>query len=72
MSKFANFYDESRALRSIAQRDDLAILQTASDLISQSKEHNKADDIECQPNIPKLHGLARILPIASESSATSI
>ncbi|CAF1232293.1 unnamed protein product [Rotaria sordida] len=67
MSKYTNFHDESRPLRPIAQRGDLTILQTANDLLYQSKDDDNDDDLQ----IPKLHRLARIPPIMSGSSTTS-
>jgi hypothetical protein len=71
MSKYTNFYDETRPLRPIAQRGDLAILKTANDLLRQSKDQDSDDDSERDPQIPKLHRLARIPPITSGSSTTS-
>jgi hypothetical protein len=71
MSKYTTFYDESRPLRPISQRSNLTILQTANDLLRQSKDSNKDDDNEQEPQIPKLHRLARIPPIISGSSTTS-
>ncbi|CAF0848591.1 unnamed protein product [Rotaria sp. Silwood1] len=68
MSKYKNFYDESRPLRPIARQGDLAILQAANDLLRKSKDY---DDNEQDPQIPKLHRLARIPPIMSGSSASS-
>ncbi|CAF1565238.1 unnamed protein product, partial [Rotaria sordida] len=46
---------------------DLTILQTANDLLYQSKDDDNDDDLQ----IPKLHRLARIPPIMSGSSTTS-
>ncbi|CAF2413865.1 unnamed protein product [Rotaria sp. Silwood2] len=71
MSKYTNFYDESRPLRPIARRGDLAILQAANDLLRKSKDYNDNDDNEQDPQIPKLHRLARIPPIMSGSSTSS-
>jgi hypothetical protein len=67
LSKYTTFYDETRPLRPIAQRGDLAILQAANDLLRQSTD----DDNEQDSQIPKLHRLARIPPIMSASSTTS-
>ncbi|CAF2314905.1 unnamed protein product [Rotaria sp. Silwood2] len=67
MSKYTNFYDESRPLRPIAQRGDLTILRTADDLLYQSNDDDNDGDLQ----IPKLHRLARIPPIMSGSSTTS-
>jgi len=67
LSKYTNFYDESRPLRPIGQRSDLTIIQVANDLLRQSTD----DDNEQDPKIPKLNRLARIPPIMSASSTTS-
>jgi hypothetical protein len=71
MSKYANFHDENRALRPIAQRGDLALLEAANVLLRQSKDYNEDDDNEQESQIPKLHRLARIPPIMSGSSTSS-
>lgn len=71
MSKYATFYDENRPLKPIAQRKDLAILQIANELLSQSKDSNKDDDNDKDSQIPTLQRLARIPPIMSGSSTTS-
>jgi hypothetical protein len=67
MSKYTNFYDESGPLRPIARRDDFSMRQTANDLLRKSED----DDNEREPQIPKLHRLARIPPIMSGSSTSS-
>jgi hypothetical protein len=67
MSKYTNFYDESRPLRPIARQDDFSMRQTANDLLRKSED----DDNEREPQIPKLHRLARIPPIMSGSSTSS-
>ncbi|CAF3344293.1 unnamed protein product [Rotaria socialis] len=69
MSRYTNFYDDSRPLKPIARRGDLAILQAASDFLRKSKDHNDDNDHDSQ--IPKLHRLARIPPIMSGSSTSS-
>ncbi len=58
-------------MRPIAQRNDLAILKVANDLLNQSKDSDNDDDNEQEPRMPKLHRLARIPPIMSGSSTTS-
>jgi hypothetical protein len=68
MSKYANFYDETRPLKPIAQRGDFAILQSANEFLRKSKDYN---DDEQDPQIPKLYRLARIPPIMSPSSTSS-
>jgi hypothetical protein len=71
MSKYTNFYDESRPLKPITRRGDLALLQSANDLLCKSKDYDDDNDNERDPQIPKLHRLARIPPIMSASSTSS-
>ena len=71
MSKYTNFHDENRSLRPIARRNDLAILQTATDLLRQSKGYGGDSGNEGNSQIPKLHRITRIPPIMSGSSASS-
>lgn len=67
-----NFHDETRPLRPIAQRSDLAILRGANEFLRHSKDtDDDDDDEERDPQIPRLHRLARIPPIMSGSSTTS-
>jgi hypothetical protein len=71
MAKYTSFYDESRPLKPIARRGDLALLQTANDLLRKTEDYNDDNDNQRDPQIPKLHRLARIPPIMSGSSTSS-
>ncbi|CAF3267394.1 unnamed protein product [Rotaria socialis] len=71
LSKYTNFYDESRPLKPIGQRSDLSILQVANELLSQTKDSTRDDDNDRDLQIPKLHRLARIPPIMSGSSTST-
>lgn len=72
MSKYTNFYDESRPLKPITRRGDFTLLQTANDLLRISKDYHDDNDNEQDSNIPKLHRLARIPPIMSPSNTSSV
>ncbi len=72
MSKYATFYDDSRPLKPIARRGDFAILQSSTELLRKTKDYNDDNDNERDPQIPKLHRLARIPPIMSPSNTSSV
>lgn len=71
MTKYTGFYDENRPLKPVTRRSDLAIIQAANDFLRISKDYNDHCDNEHDPEIPKLHRLARIPPIMSASSSSS-
>ena len=72
MSKYTGFYDDSRPLEPIAHRGDLAMLQSTTELLRKTRDYNDDNDNERDPQIPKLHRFARIPPILSPSSTSSV
>ena len=71
MSKYNTFIDDSRPLRPIARRTDLAVVQVANELLRKSRDQLETEDYELDSPIPKLHRLSRIPPIMSGSSTST-
>lgn len=71
MSKYTNFIDDSRPLRPIARRTDVAVLQVANEVLRKSQDHDDNIDIENESMIPKLHRLSRIPPINPGPNAST-